>query len=456
MRSFVYGIFITLCAGSLAYWMSLSPGRLSERVPIPENDPSLMLPEIDQNANQGTLIAGSGKPSSLKGVWPQFRGEARDNVARGAWIVTSWPETGPKPVWTLDVGEGHAGVAIRNGCVYLVDYDEKTKEDVIRCLSFDTGEEIWRYTYYVKVKRNHGMSRTVPAVTDKFVVTLGPMCHIHCLDAKTGELVWKKDLVREYGTKVPEWYAGQCPLIDGDKVILAPGGKSLLTAIDPATGNTVGETPNPNSWQMTHTSVLPIMFEGKRQYVSCTTGAAVGIDGETWEVLWTLPEWKMKIAVVPSPVDLGNGRIFFTMGYDTGGRMIQLVLKDGRIIPETVFTTKALVFGSDQHTPVYLDGNVYGVIPGGKLACLSPEGKQLWVEESFSFGLGPYMAVGDKLLVLQDNPVILHIFDVGPEGATLLASYEVIKGLDAWAPMAFADGRLVLRDTTKLACFDLR
>ncbi len=412
--------------------------------------------KTDENVNQGTLIVGVGRPAGLSGSWSQFRGDRRDNVVRDAKIASSWPEAGPNILWNLEIGEGHAGVAIRNGSVYIIDYDEKKKEDVVRCLSFDSGEEIWRYTYYDKVKRNHGMSRTVPSVNDDYVVTLGPMCQVVCLDARSGAPIWKKDLVEEYGTKVPEWYAGQCPLIEGDRVILAPGGKCLLTGIELSSGKTLGETANPNGWQMTHSSIIPIEFDGERQYVYSSTGALVGVDAETWRILWTLPDWNTKIATVPSPVDLGGGRILLTMGYNTGGRMIQLVRHDGKIVPETLFTTDAQTFGSDQQTPIFLDGNIYGTIPGGKLACLSPDGKRLWIDESYEFGLGPYMAIGGHLLVLKDNPPVLHLFNVDSNGATLLASHEIIPGNDAWGPMAFADGRLLLRDATTLACVDLR
>ena len=116
-----------------------------------------------------------------------------------------------------------------------MDYDRDKKQDALRCLSLADGREIWRYAYPVSVKRNHGMSRTVPAVTDKLVVAMGPKCHVVCLDPATGELRWGLDLVRQYGTTVPPWYAGQCPLIDNGAVILAPGGKAaLLLACDAA------------------------------------------------------------------------------------------------------------------------------------------------------------------------------------------------------------------------------
>ena len=72
------------------------------------------------------------------------------------------------------------------------------------------------------------MSRTVPAVTDKYLVALGPKCHVSCLDPATGKPYWLIDLVWQFGATVPPWYAGQCPLIDGDRAILAPGGDALL------------------------------------------------------------------------------------------------------------------------------------------------------------------------------------------------------------------------------------
>ena len=81
------------------------------------------------------------------------------------------------------MGEGYAGAAILDGRVYVMDYDREHKQDALRCLSLADGREIWRYAYPDSVKRNHGMSRTVPAVTDKIVVALGPKCHVVCLNS---------------------------------------------------------------------------------------------------------------------------------------------------------------------------------------------------------------------------------------------------------------------------------
>ena len=122
----------------------------------------------------------------------------------------------------------------------------------------------------MKIKRDHGMSRTVPAVTDKYVVTLGPKGHVTCLDSKTGEFRWMLNLVKEYGTTIPQWYTAQCPLIDDGKAIIAPAGVLsdgtggvLMMAVDCETGQIVWQTPNPDKWVMTHSSIVPMEFGGQ-------------------------------------------------------------------------------------------------------------------------------------------------------------------------------------------------
>jgi outer membrane protein assembly factor BamB len=464
MRTGACVLLSILAALAAAGWLIAPAGpKAAARVPIRENDPAFIAALPEKMPNPGTLTKGDGAPSEDPGSWPGFRGPPRDANAGDSAIASEWPESGPPVLWEIPaLGEGHAGAAIHGGCVYLIDYDEEKREDAIRCLSLADGRDIWRYTYSVKVKRNHGMSRTVPAVTDRFVVTLGPRCHVACLDARTGELRWKKDLVKGYGTAVPEWHAGQCPLVGAAGgegricAIIAPGGSALMAAFDIETGEPVWETPNPDGWKMTHSSVTPVEFEGKTQYVWCADRGVVGVDAGTGELLWKFPDWSITIATVPSPVDLGGGRIFFTGGYGAGAMMVQLERSGDGIAPRELFKTKPEVFGSDQQTPVYLNGLVYGVIPGGALACMTPDGEVLWTDKRQNFGLGPYMIVGGKLLVLDDHPPELCMFDIDSTGAKELARFRVSDGRDAWAPMAFAGGKLVLRDSRTIFCLDLR
>jgi len=222
---------------------------------LPGADGSRQGADIESEAIEieGELIEFDGTASDLLGGWPRFRGDNFDGISsQEIELAESWSEEGPSVLWSIDVGEGYAGAAVTAGRVYMLDYDRENKADVVRCLSLDDGRDIWRYSYPVKVKRNHGMSRTMPAVTEKYVVTLGPKCHVTCLDSVTGQFRWMINLVMEFNTKIPPWYAGQCPLIEDNRVIIAPGGDSLMIAVNCETGEVLWKSPNPNGWKMTH------------------------------------------------------------------------------------------------------------------------------------------------------------------------------------------------------------
>jgi len=443
---------------SIFVWLkATATASVTLRLPDPRNVIKQELPyELAVYRNMGTLIPGEANPSEFSGSWPQFRGADRTNIVRDSLrFAGKWPEKLPV-LWEIELGEGHAGTAIHNGCVYIVDYDRELEEDAIRCLSIDDGNEIWRYTYQVRVKRNHGMSRTVPAVNDGFVVTLGPMCHVHCLKAETGDCAWKMDMVKDFGTEVPAWYAGQCPLIDGDRAILAPGADPLMMAVDLVTGETVWKTPNPGGWGMTHSSIVPIEFEGKRQYVYCSTQGVVGVSADTGEILWTKPDWRISISNIPTPIPIGDGRIFLCGGHQAGAIMIRLVREGGSIRAEELFRLKHTVFGSDQQTPILLNNHIYGVAPSGELACIDLFGKLMWTSgRERRFGLGPYIAADGRIFALNDQEGVLRMIEATSAGYKELGAAKVLDGHDAWAPIALAGDRMLLRDSTKMVCLSL-
>ena len=215
--------------GVLFVWRSMhAEADVALRVPGEDQRPAKQAP-VQTVLLTGKLTQFTGKPSELPGTWTRFRGESFDNVSVALNPVSvdlaeTWPESGPPQLWTIDVGEGFSGASIYQGCVYFMDYDRDAEEESIRCVSLDTGEDIWKYAYPIKIKRWHGMSRTVPTVTDDYIVAMGSKCHVTCLSTKTGELLWNLDLVADYGTTVPQWYTSQCPLVEDGKAIIAPGG----------------------------------------------------------------------------------------------------------------------------------------------------------------------------------------------------------------------------------------
>ena len=435
----------------------------------------------------GKLIPGSGQPADLTGNWPQFRGTNRDGISTDISKQSrDWKTSPPRELWSLEVGEGYAGVAVRNGRVYLLDYDRGAKQSALRCLSLADGKEIWRFAYPLTIKRNHGMTRTVPTVTEKFVIALDSKCNVFCLDATSGELKWTISLVREFGATVPEWYAGQCPLVDGDKVILAPGGKdALLLAVDLTTGKPLWQTPNPRDWKMTHSSIMPMEFAGRRLYVYCANKGVVGVNSKDGAMLFETSDWKISIATVPSPLPLPDGKIFLTGGYNAGSLMLQLATnipltrpsdtlyqreKAGvresaanalaagdsqQISLQRVFKLPPEEFGATQHTPILKDDYIYGVRADGRFVCLGLDGKIVWTSgPGENFGLGSFLLGGDLIFALNDNGK-LSLIEATPARFNLLGQMQILKGRESWAPMALGGDRLLARDLTRLVCLDV-
>jgi outer membrane protein assembly factor BamB len=405
----------------------------------------------------GKLLRGEGQPANLPGAWPQFRGPNRDAVSvETAGLARTWQQGQPRELWGVDVGDGYAGAVVQNGRVYLMDYDLAHKQDALRCFSLADGREIWRYAYSDAVKRNHGMSRTTPAVTEKLVVAMGPKCHVVCLDSDTGELRWGLDLVRQFGATVPPWYAGQCPLIDKGAVILAPGGRdALLVAVDSQTGKVLWQTPNPHGWKMTHSSIMPIEFGGERMYVYCASKGVVGVSAKDGSILWETTDWKISIATVPSPLILPEGRIFFSGGYNAGSLMLRLSRAGDGFVPKTLFKLGPETFGATQHTPVLHENHIYGVRDDGKFVCITLEGKPVWSSASGqTFGLGSFI-LADGIIFAMNDAGLLRLVEATPQKYVMLAQAQVLKGRESWAPLALAGGRLIARDLTRMVCLDV-
>lgn len=405
--------------------------------------------------------------SAYKGVWSRFRGIDFDNIAKNSVpLLLKWSGDQPKIMWSADLGEGHAGAAIYEGKVFLMDYDEVNREDALRCFSLVEGKELWRRSYVVSLKRNHGMSRTVPAVNADFVLTIGPRCQVMCVKRETGDLVWTMDMVRQYQTEVPLWFTGQCPMIDNNKAILAPGGSSVMIAVDCHTGKILWETPNPGGLKMSHSSIMPWTLNGKKMYVYSAVGGVVGISAEgedEGKLLWVSKKWNHSV-VAPAPVCFPDGKILLTAGYGAGSMVLKVVPANGtyRVDVLKEYLPKDGM-ASEQQTPLVWNGLLYGIQPKdagplrNQLICVNPEDvtKIVWASgKENRFGLGPYMIADNKMYVLSDDGTLTMIQPDGKKYIQMVQK-KLFNGQDAWAPLAIADGFMVMRDSKTMYCINL-
>ncbi|TSA30052.1 MAG: hypothetical protein D4R67_01090 [Bacteroidetes bacterium] len=466
---FIPYVVVLLAAGVVIWWFIYNPVKsLTLAVPGMDNRP-----EHAGSAGEvgliGEFFSFSGVGENIPGTrWPRFRGTDLDNINKEPVnLISTWGAEGPDILWTLELGEGHAAPAVYDGRVYLLDYDELRKRDVLRCLSLKTGQEFWRRSYKVHLKRNHGLSRTIPAVTDRYVVTIGPRCQVMCVDRLTGDFRWGIDLEKEYGTEIPFWYTGQCPLILNDTAIIAVGGSSLMIGVDCKTGTVAWQTPNPNGWKMSHASVMPMTFRGKKMVIYPAIGGVCGISLEgpdRGKILWETPAFSPSV-VAPSPVVLDRGRIFLTAGYGYGGAMLQVKEQSGVFSVEIIQKYKPSEgLASEQQTPVYSHGYLFAIMPkdAGELrnefVCANPDNLQEIVMRSGKterFGLGPYIIADGKFFILNDDGE-LTIAKLSTSRFTMLGRTRIMEGQDSWGPIAITGGYLLMRDSKQLVCLNIK
>jgi outer membrane protein assembly factor BamB len=249
--------------------------------------------------------------------------------------------------------------------------------------------------------------------------------------------------------------------------IIATGGENILVAVDCETGDIVWQTPNLGEWGMSHSSIMPFEFEGVKMYVYSAIGGAVGVKAEgrdAGRILWTAPEWRHNV-IAPAPVGLPDGKIFLSAGYGAGSMVLQLSRSgDGFETDVLQAYSPREGLASEQQTPVIFEGHLLGILPKdagplrNQLICVHPDDftKVVWSSgQTVRFGLGPYMIADNKLFILSDDGT-LTIARPSTREYIELDSHRVIEdGADAWAPLAVANGYMVLRDSETMICLDL-
>ena len=406
---------------------------------------------------------GSVPSTELKGEWPCFRGANHDNQ-----VSISLSTLNFETLWSVETGEGHAAPAISEGKVYVLDYDEQLSSDALRCFDLPTGKQLWRRWYRVPMKRNHGFSRTIPAVSKGLVFTIGPEGHVMCCDKITGQMKWSIDMKKRFGTEIPFWYTGQCPLIYNDMLVLAPAGKdTLMIGVDVKSGKVLWGTPNDIGFKMSHSSVIPMNFAGTSTFVYVGVGGVCGVSAEAGnygKLLWSTNKWQPSV-VAPSPLQISQNQVFLAAGYGAGGALLQ-VDKQGTSWNATIKDSYKANEGmsSEQQTPINYKGTLITILPkdgGGmreRLAMYRPNNlhNPIWTSDADErFGLGPYIVVGDRLIALKEDGE-LYVYQLNTNSMKLLHKQRIMEdAIDAWGPMAYADGMLIVRDSKTIKCLKI-
>jgi len=209
---------------------------------------------------------------------------------------------------------------------------------------------------------------------------------------------------------------------------------------------------------MTHASVMPAEIHGVKQYLYCTLKGPLGVNAADGRLLWSFP-WKFNVAVPVSPVLVGGDRVFLTSCYEAETVMVRVNHEDNAFTAEKVFSMPSSVWNSETHTPIYHKNHLFAVGKRrrGLFTCLDLDGKQIWTSKGHaSFGLGSYLLADGMFFILEGNSGMLRLLEADTSGYEEIASVQVLSGHDVWAPMALSDGKLVIRDMTRMVCINVK
>jgi outer membrane protein assembly factor BamB len=395
--------------------------------------------------------------------WPQYFGPERNGISPQKGMLRSWPQQGPQILWTAGVGIGFGGPVIKDGKVYLLDRDDKVG-DKMRCFELASGKELWSFAYDAPGSVSYPGTRSVPVLDGTNIYSVGPYGDLYCLDINTHKPVWNKNVWTDFdGSRIPTWAITQCPLIYGNLVIVAsqaPG--AGVVAYDKLTGKVKWSTPSLGPTGYVSPSILKV---GKEDHIVMITAAAgrgasasggkvVGIEPLTGKLLWEYTNWQCVIPV-PSAVDAGEGRALITGGYNAGSAMIKVEKKaDGSYAVNELF--KNPEFGAHTQSPVLYNGHFYAQYSTNErkdgLVCMSMDGQVKWKTGRAPLFDKGGMIVADGLLVGSDGATKLYLIQPDPGAFKQVASAEMLKAGQNWAPIALAKGLLLVRDQEKLMC----
>ena len=400
------------------------------------------------------------------GDWEQFMGPQRDGTVEGE-ILTQWPASGPKVLWDMKLGPGFGGASIKDGVVYILDRD-MGKADVLRALNIESGKEQWSFRYDAPGRNSYPGSRSVPTIGEKHVYTVGGFGDVYCVDLKTHKPVWNFNLDKRYAESRHKWGFAQSPLLIGDLLILSPLSPNTpgLIAVDKNTGKTKWESKAFGG--DSYSSPMLRTIAGKEGILLITNNQLTFIDPKNGKNIWDYKGYSCKYTI-PAPTVLSDGQhIFLTGGYGAGSEMIKVEGSSGKYKINQVF--KLPQDGSQLHPAIEHDGFLYvninendklrgkGNRAKGGLACIDPKkGKIVWrTGDTPSFDRGSYIKVGDHFLMIEGEKGSLHLIEANEKSYKEVAQTKVLGGNRIWAPLAFSNGFLVIRDQKQMKCLDLR
>ena len=377
--------------------------------------------------------------------WPNWRGPNHDGVSSETGWVANWPKEGPTVVWKASIGTGFSSIAVGNGRAYAM--GNINDNDILYCFDAATGKEIWKKSYPCPLyaKNHEGGPSATPTIDGEAIYTFSNDGDIIRFKAESGEIVWHKNLNKEFGFKHPTWYFAGSPLVIDELVILNAGTQGV--ALKKADGSI--------AWQSEkgvpgYATGVPFTINGQKCVAMMVSREIVCFNPTTGEVIWRYPwitEYNINAA---EPIIVGD-TVFITSGYNHGCVLLKI---DGNNVTE-LWQNKNM--SNQINSSVLWEGYIYGfngqVNGGAKLTCINFEtGEAKWSQGGL--GTGSLTVADGKLIILGERGKLV-IAEASPDGFKELASAQILKG-KCWTVPVLANGRIYARNADgQLVCIDV-
>ncbi len=377
--------------------------------------------------------------------WPDWRGPNRDGISSD---IPAKLTKEAKFLWREKLsGLGLSGIAATSKYVIVADKDKAGKMDIFRCLDADNGREIWNLTYPAPGELEYSNSpRANPVIYKDKVYLSGAFGDLHCVKLNSGKIIWKINIVKDFRAELSMWGTCSTPLIVDDKLIVNPGAKDAsLVALDCQTGEVIWKCSGEPS---SYSSFIVGTFGNVRQIVGYDSISVGGWDINTGKRLWKLIPPLEGDFNVPTPINV-NGKLLLTS--ENNGTRLYEFNDDGTIAAEPIAVNMDLT--PDCHTPVVLNGLVFGCA-GGKLFCLdSDDGLRLrWSGRDDGFYDYLTMIAGNNQLLITTIQGQLMLIEALADQYTLNSKLTLFEDNEVWSHPALIGNRLYIRNDKEICC----
>ena len=381
--------------------------------------------------------------------WPQWRGLHRDGISPETALLESWPAGGPRLVWkTQGLGEGYSSFAVVGDRIYT--QGQQGNQEFVLAYDTNTGKQLWKVPTGGGYQESRGNGpRGTPTIDGDRLYALAADGTLVCLRAATGERVWGVNLMERFGGRVPTWGISESPLIDGDRLIVTPGGPGAsVVALEKLKGNLLWKSQSDSAGYSS-----PIAFDagGARKVVVFTAQGAIALDMKNGEFQWRYDKVANRTANIATPI-VHDGYVFLSSDYGTGCALLKLTASAKAVDASEVYFNREM--RNHYTTSVLVGDHLYGFSSGILTAMKFLTGEVAWRDRSVGKGNVIY-AEGNLYAFGEDG--VVGLIQATAQSYREKSRFEIRKGsYPTWTPPVIANGKLYLRDQDNLYCYNIK